>query len=159
MAVKRNKPSPIAQEANGNKVALCATQIVSRITQGLITNVSIMMTALRFIASLAILIGCLWAAKLITATFALNLPAPLLGLLILFGLLQSGLLKSKYLLPACNPILKYMALFFIPAGVGLINYMAIFSQYAWLLASVLILVPALGLFLTGKLASQGRFHD
>ncbi|QPB83923.1 CidA/LrgA family protein [Pseudoalteromonas rubra] len=159
MAAKRNKPGPIVQEANGNKVALCVTPITPKITQGLITNVSIMMIALRFIASLAILIGCLWAARLITATFALSLPAPLLGLLLLFGLLQGGLLRSEYLLPSCNPILKYMALFFIPAGVGLINYLAIFSQYAWLLISVLILVPTLGLLLAGKLASQGRFYD
>ncbi|MCG7533740.1 CidA/LrgA family protein [Pseudoalteromonas sp. OOF1S-7] len=118
-----------------------------------------MMIALRFIASLAILIGCLWAARLFTAAFALSLPAPLLGLVLLFILLQTGTIKSEYLLPSCKPILKYMAVFFIPAGVGLISYLEILGQNAWLLVSVLILVPALGLLLTGKLASKGRYYD
>ncbi|TMP37932.1 CidA/LrgA family protein [Pseudoalteromonas rubra] len=118
-----------------------------------------MMITLRFIASLSILIGCLWAARLLTAALALSLPAPLLGMLLLFGLLQSGILDSKYLLPSCGPILKYMALFFIPAGVGLITYLEVFNHNAWLLVSVLILVPVLGLLLTGKLASLGRYHD
>ncbi|RZM73227.1 CidA/LrgA family protein [Pseudoalteromonas rubra] len=118
-----------------------------------------MMIALRFIASLAILIGCLWAARLATAAFALSLPAPLLGLVLLFVLLQAGTIKSEYLLPSCAPVLKYMAVFFIPAGVGLISYLDILGQSAWLLVSVLILVPALGLFLTGKLASKGRYYD
>ena len=112
----------------------------------------------KFCASLMLLIGCLFVSKLTTSYFQIAFPSALLAMLIMFVLLIMDIVKESWIAPACQPILKYMALFFIPAGVGLIEHIDIFITYWSLLLLVLLLVPLAGLVLVALIASSRSGH-
>lgn len=59
------------------------------------------------------------------------IPANILGMLLLLGLLLSGVLKSHYIHEACAFLLKYMAIFFLPAAVALMGVVGVLKE-AWL---------------------------
>ncbi|WP_084228155.1 CidA/LrgA family protein [Pseudoalteromonas byunsanensis] len=118
-----------------------------------------LLTISRFCTALALLLMCLFSAKLLSSWLQLSIPAPLIGMALMFLLLSSNLLKPQWLAPACAPILKYMALFFIPAGVGIVQYTSLLSTHWPLLLSVLTLVPLTGLCLVGWLAKKVAFYD
>lgn len=60
--------------------------------------------------------------KLISAYLPIPFPASIIGLILLFSCLSLGFVKVEWILLSGNFILKYMALLFIPIGVGLMNY-------------------------------------
>ena len=74
----------------------------------------------QLLLSIAIILGCLAVAKVIMQFTQGSFPAPLLGMLLLLGLLLTGLIKEHHVTPSASPLLNYMPLFFIPAGVGFI---------------------------------------
>ena len=115
--------------------------------------------SLKFIAALTILLACLYSAKWLVWQLSLPFPAALLGMLFLLALLGFKILPSNWLAPACQPILKYMALFFIPAGVGLVQYLNVFKNHWLLLALILVLIPIIGLVIVGKIVHQGCHDD
>lgn len=118
-----------------------------------------MLTIMKFCTAITLLLLCLFSAKLLNVWLQLSIPAPLTGMALMFLLLSSKLLKPQWLAPACEPILKYMALFFIPAGVGVVQYTSLLSTHWPLLVSVLILVPLTGLCVVGIIAKKVAFHD
>ncbi|BBN82165.1 hypothetical protein PA25_21500 [Pseudoalteromonas sp. A25] len=77
----------------------------------------------------------------------------------LLTLLASNIIKASWIAPACAPILKYMALFFIPAGVGIVQYTSLLALYWPLLVCTLILVPVIGLSIVGLVAKKGLKND
>ncbi|WP_152086453.1 CidA/LrgA family protein [Pseudoalteromonas sp. A25] len=113
----------------------------------------------KFIIALGILIMCLYSAKLITLWWQIPLPSPLVAMLMLLTLLASNIIKASWIAPACAPILKYMALFFIPAGVGIVQYTSLLALYWPLLVCTLILVPVIGLSIVGLVAKKGLKND
>ncbi|ENZ32086.1 hypothetical protein HMPREF1084_02500 [Clostridium butyricum 60E.3] len=60
---------------------------------------------------------------------ALNLPIPgtVLGLIILFLGLYSGIIKVEMIEDMCEILISHMSFLFIPAGVGLITSFALLS--------------------------------
>ncbi|MBD1583149.1 CidA/LrgA family protein [Pseudoalteromonas sp. S16_S37] len=114
---------------------------------------------IKFIIALGILLMCLYSAKLMTLWWQIPLPSPLVAMLILLLLLASKIIEPSWLAPACAPILKYMALFFIPAGVGIVQYTSLLALYWPLLVCTLILVPVAGLSLVGFVAKKGLKND
>ena len=80
----------------------------------------------------------LGAGKLLVLVSALPIPGSIVGLLLLFGALASGLLPQHYLQPAGSQLLNYITLLFVPVGVGLIRYRELLaSQGAVILVSSL----------------------
>ncbi|RJE76421.1 hypothetical protein BGP78_13540 [Pseudoalteromonas sp. MSK9-3] len=106
-----------------------------------------------------LLVSCLYSAKFIVALFDLTIPSPLLAMLILIGLLYFNVIQPTRIAPVAIPTLKYMALFFVPAGVGILQYTALLAQNSYLLLCVLIIVPTVGLICVGYIASQGTHRD
>lgn len=117
-----------------------------------------LITSFKFSASLMLVIGCLYISKLITAYFAITFPAALIAMLLLFCLLLAGIIKEAWIAPACQPILKYMALFFIPAGVGLVEHLDAFVEHWPLFLLVLLLVPMCGLSIVSMMANTRDKH-
>ena len=105
-----------------------------------------------------LLIGFLFISKLTTTYFQIAFPSALLAMLIVFVLLMTNIVKESWLAPACQPILKYMALFFIPAGVGLVEHIDVFTTHWSLLLLVLLLVPLIGLVLVSFITSLRGKH-
>ena len=119
---------------------------------------TLLVTSFKFSASLMLLVGCLFISKLITAYFAIAFPSALIAMIALFILLLTGIIKEAWIAPACQPILKYMALFFIPAGVGLVEHLDAFVQHWALFLLVLLFVPMCGLLIVSMVANSRGKH-
>jgi len=80
---------------------------------------------LKFFISAIIILACLFLGKLMAYSLNLGFPSTIIGMLILFGLLISGVIKPHLVLPCSEPLLKYMPLLFIPTLVGVIEHLAL----------------------------------
>ncbi|WP_442593947.1 CidA/LrgA family protein [Neobacillus sp. D3-1R] len=95
----------------------------------------------------------------------LNLPIPgnVLGMIILLVLLASGVIKLKWIEEGSNLLIKYLAFFFIPISVGLINFGPLFLKSGFVIAIVLIGSAITGILITGStsgfLASRKKDDD
>lgn len=105
-----------------------------------------------YIISLGIIMACLWLGNGIQALLSLSIPGSIFGMLILFGLLVSGLIKVDWVKPSSHAFIRYMIILFIPISVGLMDYfpllidntLSIFASSVGATTLVLILL-ALGL--------------
>lgn len=69
-----------------------------------------------------ILTGLYLAGEGISRYFDLTLPGGVIGMVLLTGLLVSGMLDIRRVELAADLLLEKMSLFFVPAGVGLLVY-------------------------------------
>ncbi len=74
------------------------------------------------IKELVIILAILFSGELINKTFGLILPGNVIGMLILFLLLLTGLVKLQQLERVSDFLLNNLTIFFIPAGVGILKY-------------------------------------
>lgn len=81
--------------------------------------------------SAVILLAFLSLGKWLQQVSALPVPGSILGLILLFTALSLRLIPLAYLLPTGNLLLYYITLFFVPVGVGLLQYSALLSEH-WL---------------------------
>ena len=112
-----------------------------------------------FLRGFIIILTCLLLAKGVNSYFALAAPAALVAMLILLALLATKLVPAQWLAPAAEPILKYMALFFIPAGVGLVEHLNLFAIHWPLLLLLLLGLPSVCLVLLAPLVKRIKFRD
>src|SRR5699024_105133 len=59
--------------------------------------------------------------------FHLMIPGSVIGLVLLFILLISGIVKEKYIRSGANFMMKHLVLFFVPATVGIMGYIDLFK--------------------------------
>lgn len=60
-------------------------------------------------------------------------------MLILFVLLSTQILPQRWVKPGCNVLIRYMALLFVPIGVGVMSYYDILrAQFGPLVVSCLV---------------------
>lgn len=86
----------------------------------------------------------------LSTTFKLPLPGNLVGMFLLLGLLLSGIVKVSHIEKGADLLLKYMSLFFIPAGVGLLAHLELIKT-TWLSWLVIIAIStAVVLVITAK---------
>lgn len=80
-----------------------------------------------YLRSFSIILVCLFLGKGIQALLGLAIPGSILGMLILFGLLSAGLIRSHWVQSGCHLLIRHMALLFVPVGVGLMDHFALLS--------------------------------
>lgn len=118
------------------------------------------------IAGLIVLLGCQLAGQLVSDLLGLPVPGPVLGLVILLVWLElrepatdSGLAR------VCQGLLRHLQLLFVPAGVGVVQYLSLLAGAAVPLVVGLLVswVVALGvttgvaaLLLSGLSGLSGR---
>lgn len=92
---------------------------------------------------LTIYVGC----EAVMALVPVNFPGSVLGMLVLFVLLSTGVLRLEQIQDVANFLLSNMTLFFIPAAVGLGAY---WTQLAntWMSVAVICLVGICCVYLT-----------
>ncbi|WP_415230211.1 CidA/LrgA family protein [Psychromonas sp.] len=84
--------------------------------------------------------------KLISGYLPFSFPGSIIGLILLFASLNLGLVKVEWIMLSGSLLLKYMAILFIPVGVGLINHLdLIFDNllvitFSFIFTTLLILV-------------------
>jgi holin-like protein len=84
----------------------------------------------------------------------LPLPGSVLGMLILFALLSTGILKEEWLSLGANPLLKHLSFFFIPIAVGLMDWGELFTQKGHLLFLHLVISALVALVATGGIVQM-----
>lgn len=82
--------------------------------------------------------------------FHLPIPGSVLGMIILFTLLSTGLIKEQWLSTAAPPLLKHLSFFFIPIAVGLMEWGDLFLEKGYLLFLPLVISTLVALLITGK---------
>lgn len=71
---------------------------------------------------------CLEAGTLISHYLPFKFPDSIIGLLILFILLNFQIIRLKWIEQAAGLLLKHMSLLFIPVAVALLGYLNVFMQ-------------------------------
>lgn len=98
--------------------------------------------------SLLILFACYFISEAIDKYIGLNIPSAIVGLLLLFLLLKSGIIKPNQVEPGASFFLKTMPFYFIPAGVGLILYFELIKPYLFILLLAAFLSTAVSMVIT-----------
>lgn len=96
-------------------------------------------------------------------------PAPILGIIVLFLLLQFKIIKREWIEDICALMLKYMPLLFVPLAVGIISYYGIIEKNLIPILINVIGTTTLTLLLTAmfvenvikfiRLQRMRKFHD
>ena len=122
------------------------------------------MSDLPVLKGVLVLLGCQLAGEVVVRLLGIELPGPVVGMLVFFIVLRvarprpsSGLVRGPSLL------LRHLQLLFVPAGVGVIVYLDQLRDHAWPLAAGLWVSWFVGLAVTGavvtllaRLTERGR---
>ena len=96
---------------------------------------------------LALLLLCQSAGEAIARAAHLPLPGPVIGLLLLFALLQWPAVRAPAA-AACEPLLQHLSLLFVPVGVGVITHLGLVAQYGGRMAAAIVLSTWAGMAVT-----------
>ena len=106
------------------------------------------------IAAFLLILLCQLSGEITARFFQWSLPGPVLGLIFLFILLLINQRKIPSSLEACeNGLLSHLSLFFVPAGVGVVNLFTLLGENFFLIFCVL-LVSTLGAIGAGAWCTQ-----
>lgn len=98
-----------------------------------------------------IILTCLWLGKGIALLLPFSFPGSIIGMLLLFLLLNFQLVKLSAVERGATLLLRHMALLFIPVAVGLIAYLEPFTQSLGVIMLNVLLGIALILLVVGQL--------
>lgn len=101
--------------------------------------------------TLVILFGFQLAGEAISYALHWPIPGPVIGMVLLFAALCWRKSVPDYLDRDVPRLLYYLPLLFVPAGVGVIDYLPLLQQHAWALSAVLFLSTLLTLVLSAAL--------
>lgn len=104
-----------------------------------------------YLSSFLIILSCLVVGKWIATLLPFAFPGSILGMLILFLLLNFQLVRFHWIEPSASLLLRHMALLFIPVAVGLLSYMdTVMASLGVILVNVVAGI-ALILLIVGRL--------
>lgn len=76
----------------------------------------------QYLRAFVLIYACLYAGIFIASLLPITIPGSIIGMLILFVLLALQIMPPKWVNPGCNILIRYMALLFVPIGVGVMQY-------------------------------------
>lgn len=89
--------------------------------------------------------------KLLSSFLPFVFPGSIIGLILLFLSLSFRLIKVEWIMLSGSLLLKYMAVLFIPVGVGLINYLQLIFDNWFVISFSFIFTTLLILLCVGHL--------
>ena len=118
---------------------------------------------MKIIRQIGIIFTVCWLSILVEKALPFSFPASVIGMILLFICLLTGVLKIEHIQEKADFLLENMAFFFVPAGVSIINYFDVLKS-AWLqLVAVCVIstvvtfaVTACSVKLTVRLLSRLR---
>ena len=105
-----------------------------------------------FLRGIAILVGFLFLGQWLHG-IGVPIPGGVLGLIVFYLALLTGLVKLRWVEAASNFLLKHMVLLFVPLTVGLMDLVGLLSRQALAIAASL-LVSLVAVVLTTGLLGQ-----
>lgn len=97
-----------------------------------------------------ILTGAFLAGDFISTRLGLFLPGSLIGMLLLAICLFSGIVKLDQVESAADDLLRHLILLFVPAAVGIVVYVKVFSENALTILINTLVSTVFVLSVTGK---------
>lgn len=95
-----------------------------------------------------------YAGCFIQQILHLPIPGSIIGMLLLFILLELKIVKARWISHGANLLLSYLALLFVPATVGIIQYLSFFSGKGMLSIMIVIISTILVMLSSGFLAQK-----
>ncbi|MEW4371977.1 CidA/LrgA family protein [Paenibacillus kandeliae] len=105
------------------------------------------------ILQVAVLMGFSQLLNLLVNWLHLPVPGSILGIAILFILLQSGVVKLEWVDIGASWLLAELLLFFIPSAVGVMNYIPMLEQDGVRIMAIVIFSTMLVMASSGLLAA------
>jgi holin-like protein len=93
------------------------------------------------VKALLYIFGFLIAGELIRYIFNIPIAGNIIGMLLIFIALRLKIIKLEDVKPASDKLIKYLVLFFIPYGVGLMVYFNLIKPF-WLPITVAVIVSS-----------------
>lgn len=108
-----------------------------------------------------IIVGIYLMGELLSKNFKLPIPGNIIGMLLLFILLCTNIVKVTQIEDVSNFLLDHLAFFFIPAGVGLLNSFNIVKDNFLGLIIICLLTTIVTIASTGLVAQyvHGKFKN
>src|SRR5699024_12183575 len=120
------------------------------------------MKYIQIIIQILFLFVLFWIGEWIREIFHLMIPGSVIGLVLLFILLISGIVKEKYIRSGANFMMKHLVLFFVLATVGILGYIDFFKGNVVFLFVITIVITFLVLIVSGfvsqKMQQQKVYH-
>jgi holin-like protein len=104
----------------------------------------------KFLIQLIILIVIYQVGNLTAMYLHTRIPGNVIGIVVLLGLLWSGLIKVEQIEWAGGWLLKHLGFFFIPISVGLMTLGDIVRTKGWILLVILFISAFIGIIAAGK---------
>ena len=87
--------------------------------------------------------------EIVSKGLSLSIPGNIMGMIFLFLFLVTGIIKLEKIENAAKSILDNLAFLFIPAGVALMNYFGIISNYVAQILFIVVLTTFIVMSFTG----------
>lgn len=97
-----------------------------------------------------VVFGCLFLGEVFIRLMHLPLPASIIGLLLLFFALQTGVVELKTVQSLAKIMLDYLVLMVVPACISIMQYLDIIQKELWILLLATSLSTFLVLIATGR---------
>ena len=107
---------------------------------------------MKFFNQIGILLGIWAAGEFISQLIknVINIPGSIIGMIILFVLLESKILDESKIKDVADFFLGNMSLFFIPAGISLIESLGLIKENAVLLLSCILIINVAVMIVSGR---------
>lgn len=102
----------------------------------------------------ALLLLCQSAGEAVSRLAHLPLPGPVVGLLLMWALLNVDAVRRP-VAAAAEPLLAHLSLLFVPVGVGVITHVGLLGQYGGRMLGVIVLSTWVGLVVTALVLGAG----
>lgn len=102
------------------------------------------------IRALSIVFACLAAGQIVIALTGLRFPASIIGMGILFFLLQSRIVKAEWLQPMTDVLMQNLSLFLVPPCVSVMDYLDIIRDDLLSILTATVVSTLLVLYLSAK---------
>lgn len=97
---------------------------------------------MKIIKQFGIIFSICWISIVLEQYIPFPIPATVIGLILLLLCLLTGLLKIEHIKEKSDFLLGNMAFFFVPAGVGIINYFDLLKD-SWLSLLIICIVSTI----------------
>jgi len=109
---------------------------------------------LQFLGQVALLTGIYLLGNKIAAFAHLPVPGNVVGIILLYALLNLGVVPLEYVQDAADFLLRHLVFFFIPVAVDLMNWGSVFYRYGLALALAILISTILTFLGTGYIAQR-----
>jgi holin-like protein len=113
----------------------------------------------RLLAQIAVLSAIYLAGNWIVQKTGLPVPGNVVGIVLLYALLNVGLIRLEHVQDAADFLLRHLVFFFIPVAVDLMNWGGVFLKYGLKLALAIAISTALTFLGTGWIAQWLQRDD